>query len=138
MNCKTLFWKMLSLRYPNELQNLIENYESNKHIESLLKEHQRIGIWGLARMGKATIAKKIFAKHFAQYDSVCLLEDVREDTERFGAPHMRKKLFDELLKQPTTASEIIGAHAFIKRSLSGKKVLIVLDDVDDTEQLEDL
>ncbi|XP_012574085.1 disease resistance-like protein DSC1 [Cicer arietinum] len=131
-------WKMLSLMYPNELKDLVQIDENNKYIESLLKKHQSIGIWGFGGMGKTTIAKQIFAKHFAQYDSVCLLENVRENTETFGVTHIRTKLICELLRRQVTESEIVGLRTFIKRRLTGKKVLIALDDVGDTEQLDEL
>jgi hypothetical protein len=37
-------WKMLSLRYPNELKDIIQIDENNKEIDSLLKKHKKIGI----------------------------------------------------------------------------------------------
>ncbi|MCH86001.1 disease resistance protein, partial [Trifolium medium] len=130
--------KMLSLSYPNELKNFIQKAENNIDIESLLREHKKIGIWGSGGMGKTTIAKYLFACYFAQYDSVCLLENVREDTEKNGVTHVRNKLLCELLRRPVTASEVVGLHTFIKRSLIGKKVLVVLDDVDNMHQLDNL
>ncbi|MCI10323.1 TMV resistance protein N-like, partial [Trifolium medium] len=129
---------MLSLSYPNELKNFIQKAENNIDIESLLREHKKIGIWGSGGMGKTTIAKYLFACHFAQYDSVCLLENIREDTEKNGVTHVRDKLLRELLRRPVTASEIVGLYMSIKRSLIGKKILVVLDDVDNMQQLDDL
>lgn len=131
-------WKMLSLMYPNELKGLVRIVRNTKCIETLLQKHKKIGLWGMGGIGKTTIAKQIFANNFTDYDSVCLLENVREDTEKFGITHIRNRLFCEMLRRPISTSEVVGLHTFIKRSLIGKKVFIVLDDVNDTEQLEDL
>jgi hypothetical protein len=62
----------------------------------------------------------------------------RKATEKFGVTCIRNKLLCELLRRPLTESEVLGFHEIIKQRLIDKKVLIVLDDVDDTEQLEDL
>lgn len=129
-------WQKLSLMYPNELKDLVQSEENNKLIESLLENFPKIGIWGMGGIGKTTIAKQMFAKYFAQYDSVCFLEKVREESKKSGLTDVRKKLLCELLKQPITASDVVGLHTFIKRRLNGKKVFIVLDDVEDVEQLK--
>ncbi|MCH81541.1 TMV resistance protein N-like [Trifolium medium] len=77
----------------------------------------------------------MFSNHFAQYDSACFLENVREEVEKFGLRYIRNKLFSALLKREITASDILGA-TFIERMLSGRKVFIVLDDVGNAAQLE--
>ncbi|CAI8601448.1 unnamed protein product [Vicia faba] len=92
----------------------------------------------MSGIGKTTIAKKMFAKNFAHYDNVCFLENVSEETEKFGQMYVRNKLLSELLKREITASNVHGQHTFIKRRLSGKKSFIVLDDVDNATQLDDL
>ncbi|XP_058750348.1 disease resistance-like protein DSC1 [Vicia villosa] len=128
----------LSLMFPNELKNLVKVDEKDAHIELLLKTIPRIGIWGMSGIGKTTMAKQMFAKNFAHYDNVCFLENVSEESEKFGQMYVRNKLLSELLKREITASNVHGQHTFIKRRLSGKKSFIVLDDVDNATQLDDL
>ncbi|CAK8560351.1 unnamed protein product [Lathyrus sativus] len=128
----------LSLMFPNELKNIVKVDENDEHIELLLEKIPRIGIWGMSGIGKTTIAKQMFAKNFAHYDNVCFLENVSEESEKFGQMYVRNKLLSELLKREITASNVHGQQAFIKRRLSGKKSFIVLDDVDNATQLDDL
>ncbi|XP_019428017.1 PREDICTED: TMV resistance protein N-like [Lupinus angustifolius] len=98
----------------------------------LLKHGQVIGIWGMAGIGKTTIAKAVFCQLFPQYDSVCFLSNVREESKRLGLADLHDRLLCELLKDENPKS------TFIKRKLSSKKVFIVLDDVDSADQIEEL
>ena len=125
----------LYLRYPNELEGLVEIDKAYGDIESLLKEVRVIGVWGMGGIGKTTIAKAMFAKHFPQYDSSCFLANVREESTKLGLTYSRDKLLFDLLKEQIPSSNVVGS-TFIKRRVSSKKVFIVLDDVDSFEQLE--
>ncbi|KAK4255806.1 hypothetical protein QN277_008754 [Acacia crassicarpa] len=93
-------------------------------IEFLLKDVSTVGIWGMGGIGKTTMAKAVFAKFRSQFDSCCFLENLREESKKHGLKYIRDKLVSEL----TNDRYLEG--------LSRRKVLIVLDDVNDTSQLD--
>ncbi|AET01612.2 disease resistance protein (TIR-NBS-LRR class) [Medicago truncatula] len=116
----------LQLRYPNELEGVVRDEKNCECVESLLKSVQILGIWGMGGMGKTTIAKVLFAKHFAQYDQVCFAN---------AKEYSVSKLFSELLKEEFSPSDVV-ISTFHMRRLRSTKVLIVLDNVDSLDQFE--
>nr|XP_048320086.1 TMV resistance protein N-like [Ziziphus jujuba var. spinosa] len=114
-----------------------------KEIESLLstgtKDVQIIGIWGMAGIGKTTLASAIFQRlSYFQFESYWFLWNVREEYLRHGPNHLRKKFLSELLSDESilkmdTPSVV---SSFIRNKLCQKKVLIVFDDVDSSIELE--
>ncbi|XP_060189865.1 disease resistance protein Roq1-like [Lycium barbarum] len=99
-----------------------------------------VGIWGMSGSGKTTVARAIFDEIADQFEGSCFFGNVREISKKDGveAPeHLQKKLLSQILKQqsPNIASANEGAK-MISSTLCFKKVLIVLDDVDNDNQLE--
>ncbi|XP_039157492.1 disease resistance protein RPV1-like isoform X2 [Eucalyptus grandis] len=93
-------------------------------------------------IGKTTLAKVVFNKlstHFGK--CCCFLEDVREKSSRTdGLVGLHKKLLSEIGNAAGTGSIDATDNGMkrIEETLRRKKVLIVLDDVDKSEQVEKL
>ncbi|CAL5348650.1 unnamed protein product [Camellia sinensis] len=115
-----------------------------KHVKSLLSigsyDVRMIGIYGLGGIGKTTIAKAVYNHICLKFEGSCFLANVRECTGQFnGLCQLQEQLLYELLgiKNLKIGSADRGMN-LIKERLHSKRVLIVLDDVDQLTQLSTL
>ncbi|XP_060179975.1 disease resistance protein RUN1-like [Lycium barbarum] len=116
-----------------------------KDIELLLQsgcedEVRMIDIYGVGGIGKTTLAKAIHNQKFRHFASSCFLSNVRSEAEAFnGLVKLQEKLLHQILKtKDVRVSSVAEGINLIRAKLRSKKILIVLDDVDHTSQLESL
>ncbi|KAF3637562.1 putative pectinesterase/pectinesterase inhibitor 46-like [Capsicum annuum] len=93
-----------------------------------------IGIWGMGGIGKSTIARAVFDQLQEEFEGVCFLDNVREVSTKFGLQALSEKMFSETLKE--TKDNLYTSTSFLMNRLSYKRVMIVLDDVDQDEQID--
>ena len=115
-----------------EIENLLDIGSTNVRI---------LGIWGMGGIGKTTIASVVFQRFaYSHFEGCSSLWNVRQLYESFGPDYLRKKLLIDLLKDEAIVSmdTPFVASPFIQDRLCRKRVLIVLDDVDSSDQLDTL
>jgi len=101
-------------------------------------EARIIGIWGMGGIGKTTIAEAVFNSISSQYESCCFITSVREKSEECGGlVRLREEFLSRVLEQENLRIDTprMGS-TLIKERIRHKKVLTVLDDVNDVEQVE--
>ena len=98
---------------------------------------QMVGIWGMAGIGKSTIAKVVYQKIRTQFEGYCFLSNVREKSLKNDPADMQMELLSQIFWEGNLNTRIFnrGINA-IKNTLHSMKVLVVLDDVDCPQQLE--
>ncbi|MCI07748.1 disease resistance protein (TIR-NBS-LRR class), partial [Trifolium medium] len=111
------------------------------HVESLLctgsADVRIIGIWGMGGIGKTTIAEAIYTKVSSQYEGCYFAANVRENWEYSRKNELRTKLLAGVLgDQNLDISTPTISSTFVVGRLRRKKLLIVLDDISDSKQIE--
>ncbi|XP_062076386.1 TMV resistance protein N-like [Humulus lupulus] len=93
-----------------------------------------LGIWGMGGVGKTTLAYVMFEKFRHQFENHCFLQNVKEEHQKHGSDLVRQ-FFQRLSKVKNIDLEDLGS---IKDRLYHKKLLIVLDDVDNLDVYDSL
>ncbi|TKY68181.1 TMV resistance protein N [Spatholobus suberectus] len=112
------------------IDNHIARIQSLLHLDS--PAIRFIGIWGMGGIGKTTIARQIYHKLVLQFGSSSLLLNGQEEIERHGIHRIREKCLSELLQGDHTFSGSSFSYERLKRT----KVLLILDDVNNWDQLK--
>ncbi|KAK7258834.1 hypothetical protein RIF29_24422 [Crotalaria pallida] len=100
-----------------------------------------LGIHGTGGIGKTTLTKALYNSICDHFEGSCFLFNVRETSKEQidGEKLLLQKLLTEVLKEGTVFLENVDdGIKRVKRMLGRKRVLIVLDDIDDIEQLKKL
>ncbi|KAL3746466.1 hypothetical protein ACJRO7_015429 [Eucalyptus globulus] len=137
----------LNAKYKNLTEHLVEDHVQVDAIMKLLSVDFRgvrfMGIHGIGGIGKTTLAKVIYNKVSSCFDRCSFLENIREISRRSdGLVHLQKQLLSSILdlrfSSDTFIRDVDQGIDMIKKALCDKKMLIVLDDVDEKDQLEKL
>ncbi|KAL2966540.1 hypothetical protein AAZX31_16G123200 [Glycine max] len=94
-----------------------------------------VGIHGLPGVGKTTLAVAVYNSIVDHFEASCFLENVRETSNKNGLVHLQSVLLSKTDGEIKLANSREGS-TIIQRKLKQKKVLLILDDVDEHKQLQ--
>ncbi|KAK2986976.1 hypothetical protein RJ640_024874, partial [Escallonia rubra] len=97
-----------------------------------------MSIWGIGGVGKTTISKLVFNLNLGSFDAGSFLSDFAQTfKESHGVLRLQKQLVSEILvgKKRKIRSVDEGMRE-IRKTMSGKRVLLVLDDVEENNQVD--
>ncbi|XP_040374407.1 disease resistance protein RUN1 isoform X2 [Rosa chinensis] len=106
--------------------------EVNKLLDA--KENNMVGIWGPGGIGKTTIVKDVFNSIRHKFEGSCFLADVRSK----GITHLQETLLSHLSLISLNVHSVDEGLSFIKIRMRHKKVLLIIDDVSHSSQLQNL
>ncbi|XP_057419929.1 disease resistance protein RPV1-like isoform X1 [Lotus japonicus] len=130
--------KKLNRSVSSETQGMVGIDKHIAQIQSLLQLQSAavriIGIWGMRGIGKTTLVEA-YHKLGTQFSSRSLTVNAQQEIERVGTNGLRQKYLSELLDEGGSTSNGSG---FADERLKQAKVLLILDDVKNSSQIQEL
>ncbi|CAN1834683.1 Disease resistance protein L6, partial [Linum perenne] len=146
-NVSEVIWSHIS-KSNDLLDNTVEFIGIDDHVQAVIDNLSldsdegmvMVGIHGSGGIGKTTLATAVYNKISTRFDRCCFLENIRETQQnKDGILILQRKLISSVLRKDF--SEINDAkegRKIIRERVSQFKVLVVLDDVDNTFKFDDI
>ncbi|KAE8669362.1 hypothetical protein F3Y22_tig00112249pilonHSYRG00359 [Hibiscus syriacus] len=130
--------KELNSKSKSVSKELVGIDDQKKKILQLIEEEDNriIGLWGMGGIGKTTLAEAVYNEISPTFQCRCFLQDVSEKIEKQGKESLRNELLSELLNSKTCVDTPSIRSVLTQQRLSNMKVIVVLDDVGDSEQID--
>lgn len=109
------------------------------YLDSNLDDSRIVGIWGMSGIGKTTIAKIVYDMICDQYEACSFIANVKEISQSLGLVALQEHLLSELLLgKKISIQDVQEGISLFRYWIRNKRVLIILDDADEIDQLNAL
>lgn len=135
-----VIWKRLRPTSFTFVENSVGLDSSMNSIDLLLgagvDEVRFIGIWGMGGIGKTTIARVVRERISPEFEFSIFLENVSDNVQKGGLISQQREILARISMKTIDIFDVHEGSTMIRRLLRHKKVLLILDDVTDSDHLD--
>ncbi|XP_042948554.1 disease resistance protein RPV1-like isoform X2 [Carya illinoinensis] len=118
--------------HPVGVNSRVEEMKALLNLET--SDVRIVGIYGMGGIGKTTIAKAVYNQIRDTFEGSSCLIDIKEKSEQL-VRLQKQLLFDILKMKKFRIDSVDRGIRLIQERIQGRRVLVVLDDVDDLKQI---
>ncbi|XP_018726080.2 disease resistance protein RPV1 isoform X1 [Eucalyptus grandis] len=127
------------LNVPKQLVGIDDHVEHiMSYIDANFSDTNMIGIYGMGGIGKTTLAKVLYNKLCNHYESRSFVANIRETCHDESIICLQKQLIYDIIGKSLDVSNADQGISVIKSRFKSKKILVLLDDMDDITHLNAL
>jgi energy-coupling factor transporter ATP-binding protein EcfA2 len=120
-------------KYPIGMKARVDDIKGLLNLET--SDVRVVGIYGMGGSGKTTLVKAVYNEICGAFEGKSFLSNLKESSEKHGLVHLQNQLLYDILKTNLKIYNVDMGIIMIEERLHHKRVLVILDDADDFENL---